>query len=112
MEKIKVFMKRPDSPKGYMTWISNTLENLQKNVDGYIETVTAIIPHVDKDGKDLGDVKIVVICNEEGRLLNLPYCCTLLGIPFVGTIIVCGVDGEEFADIPITMQEVKAIINR
>ena len=42
----------------------------------------------------------VVICNEEGRLKNLPHNCDLFGISFVGTIIFAGVDGEEFADLP------------
>lgn len=109
MEKIKVFMKRPDSPKGYMTYVSNTLENLQKNVEGYIETVTLWVQRLDEKAED---VKIVVICNEEGRLLKMPYCCTVMGIDFVGTIMICGVDGENFTDIPITMQEVKMIMNR
>ncbi|MBS6476066.1 MAG: DUF3846 domain-containing protein, partial [Clostridiales bacterium] len=39
MNKIKVIIKRPDS-KPYTTWISNSLENLQRTVGGYIETVT------------------------------------------------------------------------
>lgn len=112
MEKIKVFMKRPDSPKGYMTWISNTLENLQKNVNGYIETVTKTLSRVDENGTETETVKIVIICNEDGRLLGLPYCCTILGIDFVGDIIICGIDGDEFADIPLTMRECKMIINR
>lgn len=112
MEKIKVFMKRPDSPKGYMTYISNTLQNLQKNVEGYIEVVPEVIHRTGWDGEDLGDVKIVIICNEEGRLLKLPYCCTILGFHYVGNIIIAGVDGENFADIPLTMQEVKMIMNR
>lgn len=39
MKKIKVIVKRPDSVP-YSTHISNSLENLQKTVGGYIETVT------------------------------------------------------------------------
>lgn len=112
MEKIKVFMKRPDSPKGYMTYISNTLTNLQRNVGGYIEVVTEVIHRTGWEGEDLGDAKIAIICNEEGRLLKLPYCCTILGFPYVGTIIIAGVDGEDFTDIPLTMQDVKLIMNR
>lgn len=38
-KKIRVLMKRPDSD-WYVTNISDTLENLQNTVDGYIETVT------------------------------------------------------------------------
>lgn len=50
--KIKVIIKQPGRAP-YVTNISNTLENLQKTVDGYIETVTLC--------SDL-----VIICNEEG----------------------------------------------
>ena len=87
MEKIKVIIKRPDEKKGHVTAISNTLENLQRNVEGYIETYTPF-----------GET--VIICNEEGHLLNLPVNCVCGGNLFVGTIIVCGRDGDEFADVP------------
>ena len=52
--KIKAIIKRPDEKIGHMTWISPTLENLQKHVDGYIETV------------NFGDM--IILCDEEGRL--------------------------------------------
>lgn len=41
-----------------------------------------------------------IICNEEGRLMGLPYNCNLLGVSFVGPILIVGVDGEEFAGLP------------
>lgn len=41
-----------------------------------------------------------IICNEEGRLIGLEPNCTLLGVHFVGSIVVAGVDGEEFTDLP------------
>lgn len=84
MKKIKVIVKRPDS-KPYTTWISNSLENLQRTVDGYIETVTLA-------------TDCVLIVNEEGRLLGLPYNCNICGLDIFGTVIVAGVDGDEFAD--------------
>ncbi|MBQ6679574.1 MAG: DUF3846 domain-containing protein [Lachnospiraceae bacterium] len=31
-----------------------------------------------------------VLCDEDGRLKNLPYNCTVDGVPFVGTIVVAG----------------------
>ena len=65
----------------------NRLKELQDRVGGYIETVT------------LTD-DLVVICNEEGRLDGLPHCATIGGVEFVGSILVVGVDGEEFADVP------------
>ena len=32
--------------------------------------------------------------------MNLPHNCNVCGIDFVGTIVICGVEGEEFADLP------------
>ena len=94
MRKIKVIIKRPDEKVGHMTWISDTLANLQKTVDGYIEAVT------------LGD-GLVMICNEDGKNLGLERNFIKGFIPFhdviVGTVIICGTDGEEFTDIPIDM---------
>ena len=90
MKKIKVIVKRPDEP-GHMTNISNTLENLQRTVGGYIETVTL-------------STDCVIICNEEGRLQGLPYNCRIAGVDFVGTIIAAGVDGENFADVPCSLR--------
>ena len=86
MHKIKVIIKRPGE-KPYTTWISDRLENLQKTVEGYIETVTVC--------SDL-----VIICNEEGRIRNLPYNCTILGADFFGTILLAGINGEEFGNVP------------
>ena len=67
--------------------IPNTLEALQEAVGGYIETVTI-------------DTDACIVCNEEGRLLGLPYNRNVLGIPFYGPILIVGTDGEEFCDIP------------
>ena len=54
-KKIKAIVKRPDEQYGHMTWISNTLENLQRTVGGHIETIS--LPG-----------GAVIICDEEGRL--------------------------------------------
>ena len=86
MRKIKVIIKRPGE-KPYTTWISDRLENLQKTVEGYIETVTVC-------------TDLVIICNEEGRIRDLPYNCTILGADFFGTIILAGINGEEFGNVP------------
>lgn len=73
--------------------IENTLEALQAAVDGYIEVVP-LTP------------RLCVICNEEGKLLNLPVTAGLLGgIGQVydrlhGDLIVCRTTGDgEFADV-------------
>ena len=91
--KIKVLSKRAGEPPRSVN-IENSLENLQKHVGGYIETVT-----IAEDA--------VIICNEEGLLLDLPYNCTICGRPFVGDIIMCGVQGDEFADIPASWDTLK-----
>ncbi len=88
--KIRAIVKRPDEAVGHVAYVSNTLKNLQNIVGGYIEAVTV----VDEDPK------VVIICNEEGRLLSLPYNCTIEGIDFYGDIIAVGVCGDEFADLP------------
>ncbi len=71
--------------------IGNTLEALQNAVAGYIETVRLMVNDA------------VMIVNEEGRLLGLPYntaASNLARQPIFGTALVVGVDGEEFTDIP------------
>lgn len=90
MKKIRAIVKRPDEEIGHVTFISNTLKNLQNTVGGYIETVTIITD----------EPQVVIICNEEGRLMDLPYNCTINGIDFYGDIIAVGVSGDEFSDLP------------
>lgn len=60
--------------------IDNTLKALQAEVGGYIETVT-----ITSDA--------VIICNEEGRILGLPYNCRFVGVDFVGTVLIVGTKG-------------------
>lgn len=93
MSKISVFIIEPGRVPRHVN-ISNTLENLQNTVGGYIETAT------------LTD-DLVAICNEEGRLLDLRPCCTLCGVDFVGPVILCGVRGDEFCDVPMSYDELR-----
>lgn len=88
---IRVIRKRPGCLPEWVQ-VENTLEALQQEVGGYIETVTF--------ARDA-----CIICNEEGRLLGLPYNGTFVGVSFVGTILVVGVDGEEFSDLPAASWE-------
>lgn len=97
MRKIEAIIKRPDEEYGHKTWISDTLENLQKTVGGYIETVT------------FGD--LIVICDEEGALKGYEYNCSVGGIGFVGTIAIVGDGGEDFADVPIDFKTWKESID-
>lgn len=85
-ESISVLAKEPGKPFIRLT-CRNTLKELQSLVCGPIETVT-----IASDA--------VVICNEEGRLKDLPFNCEICGIGFVGNILIAGVDGDEFADVP------------
>lgn len=43
-----------------------------------------------------------LIVNEEGRLRGLPFNVNLCGLKIVGTVLVVGVNGDEFCDIPLT----------
>lgn len=109
-KKIKCIVKRPDEQFGHMTWVSDSLENLQKTVGGLIETVRL-------------DNGTMLIFNEEGAIRRLPYNFTLgrvweinsndsimLRNPIFGTVIVCGTDGEDFSDIPIDTREWQSLL--
>ena len=69
-----------------ITQVKNTLEALQQAVGGPIETVT------------IAD-DAVIICNEEGRLMSLPYNCNFFGVDFVGPVLVVGVNEDEVCDL-------------
>lgn len=86
-DKIKVIVKHPYLAP-MVCYIDNTLEEMQMIVGGYIETVTQ------------KTTPAVVICNEEGRLNELPFNMMIGNVDFVGTIIIAGSGGEEFTDVP------------
>lgn len=103
-KKLKCIIKRPDEKYGHVCHISASLENLQKTVGGYIETV----------GLTESDV---IICNEEGKLLGLEknlrmYGDTAYSDTLVGTIIVLGTEGDEFADVKIDFGTWKKLIDK
>jgi hypothetical protein len=104
MEKIKVIIKRPDEKAGHVTWISNTLANLQRTVDGPIEVVK------------IGNSGLLMICNEEGKIHGLERNFIMGTVPFhdiiVGTVILCGQDGEEFGDVPIDLHTWKFMLKK
>ena len=93
MKKINVLIKDPGKKPRHVN-ISDSLGNLQKTVDGFIETVTI--------AKDL-----VIIFKEEGLIRNLPYNCTIYGVALYGTIIICGVDGDGSANLPCSWDDIK-----
>lgn len=92
MKKIKVIIKRPEESVGHVEYIENTLKELQRCVGGYIETVTT--------------PAFTIICNEEGKIRRLPANFVIYrgyGDVIRGPVIICGVDGDSFADAPISL---------
>lgn len=85
-KQIMVIVKDPGQPPRVEPLFDNTLEAFQQAVGGYIEAVT-LTPEV------------VIICNEDGKLLGLPHNVTISREDFVGTVVVCGVKGEEFSSL-------------
>ncbi len=43
---------------------------------------------------------LAILCDEDGRLKGKQPNCKIAGIDFVGTILIVGVNGEEFSDLP------------
>ena len=82
---MRAIRKRPGQEPQIID-VENSLEALQLEVDGWIETVTF--------AEDA-----CVICNEEGRIHGLPFDLELMGVLFFGTILIVGVDGENFTDL-------------
>lgn len=74
-----------------MTEIQNELEPLQRAVGGHLESVTLW-------------ADACVLCDEEGRLKGKPYNTTVCGVPFVGTVLIVGVAGEDFSDLTEQME--------
>ena len=74
--------------------VENTLEALQQEVGGYIEVVT--LPY-----------GAALICNEEGCIIGLPDNGRVCGVDVVGTVLVVGVNGPEFCDVPACMRVVQ-----
>lgn len=93
---IRAIIKEPHEP-AREELVENTLDTFQRLVGGYIETVTL--------GADW-----TVVCNEEGRLEGLPYNMELCGVDLVGTIVLVGVKGENFADFPASLERVRNAI--
>lgn len=84
--QILVVIKRPGEDPVVEPLFDNTLEAFQSEVGGLIETVTL--------AEDL-----VLVCNEEGRILKLPYNGKVFGVDFYGTVIAVGVKGDEFSSL-------------
>lgn len=67
--------------------IDNNLKTLQTIVGGHIEVIRIA-------------TDLVLICNEEGKLLGMEPNLRTVGDVIAGPVIVCGTDGDLFCDIP------------
>ena len=83
MEKINVYIKLPFQDALIYSEIDNELEAFQNIVGGYIETLP------------VGD-DILMVVNEEGKLLSLLPNFAWRGDYIVGPAVFCRTDGEEF----------------
>lgn len=84
--QIMVIVKRPGEEATIEPLFDNKLEAFQNFVGGYIETVTFA-------------TDACVICNEEWRLIGLPYNVTFCGLDLYGPIMIVGIKGDEFASV-------------
>lgn len=76
--------------------IPNTLEALQELVGGYIETVTVA-------------TDCVLICNEEGKLRNMPANFYFCGQIFVGPVFICSAVDGDFISLTVSDQAEKML---
>lgn len=79
-------IKKEPGEKPRIVSIPNTLEALQEAVGGRIGKVGLF-----EDA--------CLVCDEEWRLKGKPYN-NILGVPFGGTVLLVGENGEEFCDVP------------
>lgn len=88
----------------YEIEVENKLSALQQQVDGFIETV---FPFKDED--------VVLICNEEGKLLNLEPNRIIFndGYPMdciCGTFLLAGIHEDDFTSL--TDEQIREYTNR
>lgn len=87
---MKALIKNPGEESFREIIIPNNLRLLQQLVGGYIETVTLA-------------TDTCVICNEEGRIMGMQPNCNYCGIDFVGPILIVGTNGDDFCDVPMSV---------
>ena len=92
MEKTIRVLYKPAGKPFEVREIPNTLEACQELVGGYIEMVTVL-------------TGLVLVCNEEGLIRGLPSN-PFMGYDFRGDFFLCGVKGEDIADVPEMQAEI------
>ena len=51
---------------------------------------------------------LVILCDEDGKLTDKSYNCTICGYNFVGTLVFVGIKDDEWADCPLSYSEFRA----
>ncbi len=99
---ITAIIKQPGERFGHTAKVLDKLETYQNTVGGYIETLP------------VEDTGALIICCEEGKLARMPFNIYYQrgDDTIVGTIMVVGTDGDEFADCPLTLGDWKQILRR
>ena len=96
-EMIRVVAKQPGASPRTML-ISNRLESLQNRVGGYIETVSVF--------KD-----VVMICNEEGKILRLQPNFLYGFDTIVGPVVFAGTQRDKLVSLtPEQIEKVRELI--
>ncbi len=75
-KSMKVLKKAPGKAPEVIT-IDGSLSSMQDVVGGYIQTMP--VPRC----------KAIMVCNEEGKIFDLPHNITLMGRHIVGTVFFC-----------------------
>jgi len=103
MSKIKVIYKAPNGKLEYRV-IENDLRSFQQLVQGYIE----IVPW----GYGRHNEPRLLVVNEEGKCIGMPYNFTLGYDEIVGPAVWCVQDEEDLSSVdPDLMSELKSRFN-
>ena len=94
--EIKVIIKEPDK-QPVVTNITNSLRKFQKIIGGYIQ----VIP-LGYDNDANNPTAIFLLCDEDGKLKELPYNLSANGYNIVGTVIILGYNQNKggWCDVP------------
>lgn len=92
---MNVGFKEPGKPMVYKS-IGRSIEEVQNLIGGLVEPV-----YYDS---------VVILCDEEGRLKKLPFNFYLGNTPIVGSVIVCGKDNYDLADIGVIPESLKSAL--
>ena len=95
MKQINAIILEPQKT-ARVEMVDGSLEGLQALVGGYIEVV-----RIASD--------VCFIADEEGLLKGLPYNFSVCGTNLFGTAVFCGVEGEDFTDMPVTFEQAKRL---